>query len=321
MIELIKYIIREETEKSIFNPMEIRLFKFVNKFKRDLGTEKKMLDFFESSLSTFNIPRSDARKYYDIYTLNYRPEGDYENVTTVNFKDPKRFSQQKKTSNTNARSFTKDKIPFKGSNLEGKWESTNDGEWAYIVYSYGWYPIYVFKYGRWFEIDTSYSSSTSKQMRHSYPISYNSDLDETTIIVDRNQMKGIINGSLKPENLMTTRTDEFINEMKKKQRTGEVTMFRMGWGDERVRIKFKVLSVRKSRKGYNIIVDIIDVDKIIDNKFDRDAGDFFNDEMIGISKDTIKKYMNEYFSSVTKQRFQGLVSDFYNIDVKFRGNN
>jgi hypothetical protein len=158
-------------------------------------------------------------------------------------------------------------------------------------------------------------------MRHSYPISYNSDLDETTIIVDRNQMKGIINGSLKPENLMTTRTDEFINEMKKKQRTGEVTMFRMGWGDERVRIKFKVLSVRKSRKGYNIIVDIIDVDKIIDNKFDRDAGDFFNDEMIGISKDTIKKYMNEYFSSVTKQRFQGLVSDFYNIDVKFRGNN
>jgi hypothetical protein len=44
MIELIKYIIREETEKSIFNPMEIRLFKFVNKFKRDLGTEKKIVN-------------------------------------------------------------------------------------------------------------------------------------------------------------------------------------------------------------------------------------------------------------------------------------
>lgn len=320
MEKLIRRIILESTEESIFSPMEIRLFKFVNRFKKQLGSESKMLEFFRNSLSTFNIPQSEARKYYDIYTLNYRPDGDYENVTKSNFKDPIRYGVQKRTSNVNARSFTKDKLPFKGSNLEAKWENTNDGVWAYIVYSYGWYPIYVFKYGKWFQIDSSYSSSTAKQMRHSYPISYNSDLGEAAINVDRDQIQKIIRGSLKPEDLISTRTDEFINEMKKKQRTGEVTMFRWGWNNERVRIKFKVLSVRKSRKGYNIIVDVIDIDKIVDNKFDRDAGDFFSDEMIGISKDTIRKYMNDYFSEVTKQRFQGLVSDFYNIDVKFRGN-
>lgn len=320
MKRIIRRILMETLEKGIFTPMEVRLFKFVNRFKKQLGTEAKMLEFFTNSLSTFNIPKSQARKYYDIYTLNYRPEGDYENVNQNNFKDPKMYGVQKRTSNINARSFTKDKLPFKGSNLEAKWENTQDNEWAYIVYSYGWYPIYVFKYGKWFQIDSSYSSSTAKQMRHSYPISYNSDLGEAAINVNRDQIQKIIRGSLKPEDLLTTRTDDFINEMKKKQRTGEVTMFRQGWGDERVRIKFKVLSVRKSRKGYNIIVDVTDIDKIVDNKFDREAGDFFNDEMVGINKDTIKKYMNDYFSDITKQRFQGLMSDFYNIDVKFRGN-
>ena len=90
MEHLIKKIIKEESEQSIFSPMEIRLFKFVNKFKRELGTESKMYDFFANSLSTFNLPKSDAKKYQLIYTYNYRPEGDYENVTQSNFKDPKK---------------------------------------------------------------------------------------------------------------------------------------------------------------------------------------------------------------------------------------
>ena len=235
MEHLIKKIIKEESEQSIFSPMEIRLFKFVNKFKRELGTETKMYDFFANSLATFNLPKTEAKKYHLIYTLNYRPEGDYENVTQSNFKDPKK-DKQRKTSNSDAGSYSQSKIPFKGSNLEGYWKMTHDNEWAYIIMSYGWYPIYVFKYDRWFEAERTYSSATGKQMRYSYPISYNSDLGQTTIKVSQDEMGRIINGYLKPEDLLTGRTDKFIVDMKKKQRSGETTTFRGGW-NPRSRIK------------------------------------------------------------------------------------
>jgi hypothetical protein len=318
MDQLIRYIIKEETEESVFSPMEIRLFKFANKFKKELGTEDKMRKFFVNAISSFNLPKDSANKYHLMYTLNYRPEGDYENVTKSNFKDPKTGKQQR-TTNSNARQYSKDKIPFKGSNLEGFWKMTRDNEWAYIITSYGWYPIYVFKYGRWFEIKDSYSSSTAKQIRNTDPVSYNSDLGEMAINVDRNEMEKVIHGSLKPEDLLTTRTDNFINDMKKKQRSGELTTFR--WGrDPRARIKFKVSSVRKVRNGYKILIDVIDVDKFENNKIDRESGDFFEGGIVGMDKNLIKRYMNDYFSQLTSQNFQGLNTDFYHIDVLFRGN-
>jgi hypothetical protein len=317
MEHLIKKIIKEESEQSVFSPMEIRLFKFINKFKRELGTETKMYDFFENSMSTFNLPKSEANKYHLIYTLNYRPEGDYENVTKSNFKDPKK-DKQRKTSNSDAGSYSQSKIAFKGSNLEGYWKMTRDNEWAYIIMSYGWYPIYVFKYNRWFEAERTYSSATGKQMRNTYPISYNSDLGQTTIKVSQDEMGRIINGYLKPEDLLTGRTDKFIVDMKKKQRSGETTTFRGGW-NPRARIKFKISSVRKARNGYKIVVDVLDVDKFDNNKLDRESGNFFDGDIVGLDKNKVKEYLNDYFSQQTSQKFQGLNSKFYNIDVLFRG--
>jgi hypothetical protein len=317
MEHLIKKIIKEESEQSIFSPMEIRLFKFVNKFKRELGTESKMYDFFANSLATFNLPKSDAKKYHLLYTLNYRPEGDYENVTQSNFKDPKK-DKQRKTSNSDAGSYSQSKIPFKGSNLEGYWKMTRDNEWAYIIMSYGWYPIYVFKYDRWFEAERTYSSATGKQMRYSYPISYNSDLGQTTIKVSQDEMGRIINGYLKPEDLLTGRTDKFIVDMKKKQRSGETTTFRGGW-NPRSRIKFKISSVRKAKNGYKIVVDVLDVDKFENNKLDRESGNFFDGGIVGLDKTKVKEYLNDYFSQETRQKFQGLNNDVYHIDVLFRG--
>ena len=318
MEHLIKRIIKEETEGSVFTPMEIKLFKFTNRFKKEIGTFSKMIEFFRNSLKTFNIPANEARKYYVIYTLNYRPEGDYENVTNSNFKDPKRYSSQQKTTNANSREFTKDKLPFKGSNLEGYWNTSPDNEWTYVVKSYGWYPIYVFKYNRWFEVDNTYSSSTSKQMRHANPIRFNENLGEKSIIVDQNEMDRIIRGSLKPEDLLSTRTDKFITQMKQKQRSGEIITFRAGWWNERVRIKVKISSVRKTRTGYEISVDVLDVDKLDGNKLDREAGNFFNDEMEGITKEKILKDVEIYFAELSSSLFQGLKTDLYKIKTTFK---
>lgn len=38
------------------------------------------------------------------------------------------------------------------------------GEPQYVITSYNWYPIYIFKEGKWYIVSESYSSSTGKQI-------------------------------------------------------------------------------------------------------------------------------------------------------------
>ena len=60
--------------------------------------------------------------------------------------------------NSRAREIVTSKIPFKGSNTHGEYRNG-----SYVVFSYDWYPIFVFKDGQWFENEQKYSMSTSKQ--------------------------------------------------------------------------------------------------------------------------------------------------------------
>jgi hypothetical protein len=289
MIELIKYIIKEESEKSVFSPLEIRLFKFVNKFKRELGTESKMLEFFRNSLSTFNLPTSESRKYYDTYTLNYRPDGDYENVTMSNFKDPKRFSQQKRTSNTLSSTYASDKIPFKGSNLEGKWKVGGDNEWVYVVTSYSWYPIYAFKFGKWFEVDYNYSSSTSKHMAHSRPTRYNNDLNEEMILVSREEMKKIIEGRITIEQLISGKEETFKSTLSKAELENKNLFITSGWGDSKIKITFKITSYDVIQNRASIDIVVTNVQKMQDRKVVKGEGEFFKGEMPNVGEDDVKE--------------------------------
>jgi hypothetical protein len=116
MDNLIKKILLEELGKSALNKMEINMFKHLNSNKKNLSTKAKMIDFIKTMMPIFSRPESDALYYYELYTANYRPEGDYENVTKSNFKDPKTGKQQR-TTNSNARQYSKDKIPFKLHNF------------------------------------------------------------------------------------------------------------------------------------------------------------------------------------------------------------
>ena len=68
------------------------------------------------------------------------------------------------TSNNRGRELVQNKIPFKGSNTHANYVKD-----VYVVYSYNWYPIFVFKDGQWFENENRYSSSTAKQMSQLRP--------------------------------------------------------------------------------------------------------------------------------------------------------
>ena len=70
-----------------------------------------------------------------------------------------------RTSNKNCRTFVESMQEFKANNLEGKFNSNGN----YVVLSYGWYPVFLNKGGKWFEVDSRYSVSTAKQMTQSRP--------------------------------------------------------------------------------------------------------------------------------------------------------
>jgi hypothetical protein len=65
-----------------------------------------------------------------------------------------------KTSNRNSAQFANKLLNFQANNLHG----INEGKF-YIVYSYNWYPLFLYEYstGTWYENSTKYSVSTSKQ--------------------------------------------------------------------------------------------------------------------------------------------------------------
>jgi hypothetical protein len=73
-----------------------------------------------------------------------------------------------KVANKDCGSFVLNLIPFKGSNLEGAVQSARNSDGGafqiYIVASYGWYPLLVWKEGVWYGNKERYSVSTSRQL-------------------------------------------------------------------------------------------------------------------------------------------------------------
>lgn len=162
----IKRILRlyENRSQNAFSNYEIALFKSINKNKDKFNEKDDYVQFITRFLSATGRDKFDARYLYLLYTNNYREDGQYEEIKKGSQVIPGFLEKQRTTSNTNASSFVRNKMPFKGSNLAGEWEKDRFGEPQYVVKSYGWYPILIFKEEKWFEVTDRYSSSTSKQI-------------------------------------------------------------------------------------------------------------------------------------------------------------
>lgn len=72
-----------------------------------------------------------------------------------------------RTTNNKCDQYVNDRIDFTASNLSG----VNVGDDLYVVYSYGWYVLYLYdkRTGQWFENIDRYSNSTSRQKSLSRP--------------------------------------------------------------------------------------------------------------------------------------------------------
>lgn len=70
-----------------------------------------------------------------------------------------------RTTNTHCHRYVDERKPFKANNLSGS--IADNG--AYVVWSYGWYPIFVYSDGLWYENADGYSNTTRRQKFHARP--------------------------------------------------------------------------------------------------------------------------------------------------------
>lgn len=253
-----KHLTEHNNEKAL-DKKEILLFKYLNNNKKGLKTKDDLMRYMKNAMSVMGFDDSDALAYYYAYTANYRPEGDYENLTKSEFKDYKTF-KQKKTTNVNASQFTKSKIPFKGSNLEGYWETNYNNDWYYVVKSYGWYPIFLFINNKWYEVSDRFSSSTGKQIGNSRPTRYSNELKDEITLVSRKEIEDLMNGKINHEELFKGKRENLEKIIKYKLLN--VPKF-VSWGywDEGGKAKFKVIDVKQIDEKILITIDVIEAGK------------------------------------------------------------
>jgi hypothetical protein len=251
------YLLENEnnpTDKKVLNKAEIALFKYLNKYKDKTKTKAGLINLIYELLTSFGLDNSLKTFYYETYTANFRPDGDYENLTPQNFKDYRQF-KQRKTPNNTAYEYSSSKIPFKGSNLEGEWNVNPKNQWYYVVNSYGWYPIFLFINDQWYRIIDSYSSSTAKHLRGANPTHWNSQLKANVVGVTKGEMDRLIDGHYDLSLVKSNRVTNFVSDMKSKLINNK-KLISSGWGENAVRVSYYITDIDNVRGKIKIVVRI-----------------------------------------------------------------
>jgi hypothetical protein len=151
----------ETTNEDQLTKLEITILKDLTKkgFKPTATNRNKILNYLSTNLG-FDF--KESMELYSLFKNNYSESGDYEFLEKV--KRGYGSDRALKSTNKDAKDLVKSKIPFKGSNTTGEWIGN-----SYVVKSYGWYPIFVFKNNQWYENSKRYSMSTGRQMSHLRP--------------------------------------------------------------------------------------------------------------------------------------------------------
>ena len=286
MKELIKRILKEEQETPVLNKKEILLFKYINDNKQESKTKKELIKFIGEMLRYFGMPLNEATMYYETYTANFRPGGDYENLTKDNFKDYRQFKQRKVTNNT-AYEYATAKMPFKGSNVEGQWDVNNKNEWYYVITSYEWYPIFLFINNQWYRTLETYSNSTAKQMNHVNPVRYDSGLQEDVKVVTKYEMERIMDGSYNFDDVKTRRVTDFVRG--KDNVIGTKKLISGGYGDTAHRVSFTITDIDEVDDKIKIFVKVNKAGKMDGRKMVADINYQNNPQLVSDIENTIKQ--------------------------------
>jgi len=156
MKDIIKKILKEEVDpkKDKFDRYIINTLK-----KEGFNPSTDYVKVIKFLNNNFALSGMEAFEMYQLFLNNFKSDIEYGDLNrTVN------STKKIKSANSIARDLVSSKIPFKGSNTHAEYVGN-----TYVVYSYNWYPVFVFKDGQWFESESRYSISTAKQMSQLRP--------------------------------------------------------------------------------------------------------------------------------------------------------
>jgi len=220
----------ESSDAKAFLSQEVYIFRTIQKQLKELKTKDKIIGRIKEILDYMGFDPLEAMYYYYLFTSNFREDGRYDLTKESEKKGPQDLKQQK-TTNTNVGAFAQSKIPFKGSNLEGFWEKDLNGVDQYVITSYGWYPIYIFKKGQWYRINDTYSSSTGRHVSNTQ-IGYDKPL------FNKSEMNALRSG-VSPEKLLSNKYEKLVqklkNELVGRKFTRGIDFYSLGWNRPEMR--------------------------------------------------------------------------------------
>lgn len=290
-----EYVITENQLKTILEQSKepsmliiVKLFKMLNEEKKKNKTRASLIQVIENYAPYMNIPPEYALYLLELYLLNYRKDGDYSNLTKKNFVDPRKM-KGKTTTNPRAKLYTVAQLPFKGSNLIGQWKNDFNGNPFYQVTSYDWYPVYIFKDDKWYEVIGRYSSSTSRQMYNANPVKYDNHLEQEVYLLSQEEMQ-MLNYGKSHETIMKHKLDmlkDFEPQLTKRKKTAKTYTW-LNVEDEvrfpNANIKFKIKSVDIKGDKAIVEIDIYDVILRTNEKEIPTPQNYLRGEIVGMNQ-------------------------------------
>lgn len=313
-----------EESREPSKPVIIKLFKMLNDEKKKHKTRASLLNVIEHYAPYINIPKEYALYLLELYLLNYRKDGDYSGLTKGNFVDPRKM-KGKTTTNPNSKKYTVAQLPFKASNLSGYWAKDPKGNPYYKVVSWGWYPIYIFKDDKWYEVTKRYSSSTGKHIYNSNPVEWRDDLHSQVYLLTAEEMKMLEQG-VSHQDIMKHKMkklkdiEDDISKRKKIVRT---------WGDYQdntptTNIKYKVKSVDTEGEKAIVTVDVYDVVKREHGKGIDTPENYLKGEIEGVTpksvENRIKSKLRYELKNYMGARFRWSDDESPNTNIEFKFN-
>ena len=320
--QIVLKVLSEQREPSM--PLIVKLFKVLDEEKKKKKKRAEILEVIENLAPYMNIPPDYSLYLLELFLLNYRKDGDYSGLTKGNFIDPRK-QQGKTTSNTKANLYTVAQMPFKGGNLIGQWSKDYNGKPYYEVVSYNWYPVYIFKDDKWYEVTGRYSSSTSKQMNNANPVEWSGELQEVVYLLSQEEMKMLKQGATHEEVMKhkLKKLKELEPELIKRKKTAKTFSWMGDAETANANIKFKIKSIEEEGDKAIVTVDILDVILRGDNGEDPTSQNYLKGEMQGMTKEKaeervkvkIMELLRDYMA--TRFRHNGEDPPIQNIFFKF----
>jgi hypothetical protein len=320
--QIVLKVLLEQREPSI--PLIVKLFKVLDEEKKKKKKRAEILEVIENLAPYMNIPPDYALYLLELFLLNYRKDGDYSGLTKGNFIDPRK-QQGKTTSNTKANLYTVAQMPFKGGNLIGQWSKDYNGKPYYEVVSYNWYPVYIFKDDKWYEVTGRYSSSTSKQMNNANPVEWSGELQNVVYLLSQEEMKMLKRGATHEEVMKhkLKKLKELEPELTKRKKTAKVYSWHGNAETANANIKFKIKSIEEEDDKAIVTVDILDVIRRGDNGEEPTPQNYLKGEMQGMTKEIaeekvkvkIMELLRDYMA--TRFRYNGEDPPIQNIFFKY----